>query len=108
MAAINPLTGKPWTVNTLLAALVRCNEIANDEATAHDMCSVWEDILDRIKEETGLPLEGRGREYGVTLSVSLNWQGKEPPSEDLMRTVVENLLLEHEQITYVYVNEIKA
>lgn len=66
-APINPKTGERWTVATLLDAIAEANEIANDAAEVHGLCSTWEDIMDDIVGATGLPFEGRGRTYYVTV-----------------------------------------
>lgn len=71
---LNPKTNKPWTVDTLLSALARANEIANAAANNHDLCEVWESIMDEIVEDTGLPFVGRPRQHYLSITLDISWE----------------------------------
>ena len=105
---INPRTGKPWTVPTLLAALRDANLIANEEAEHHGLCEVWEEIMEHIVKETGLPFQGRGREHCFNVSVTLTLRAQEKPDHDMVKQGVIDALGELEGATYVYVSEVTS
>jgi hypothetical protein len=47
------------TLTQLRDALKRANDIANEQANHHGMCSAWESIMEAIKDETGLAFQPR-------------------------------------------------
>jgi hypothetical protein len=47
------------TLVQLREALKRANDIANEQANHHGMCSAWESIMEDIQAETGLAFRPR-------------------------------------------------
>jgi hypothetical protein len=61
------------TLTQVRNALKRANQIANESANEHGMCSAWEDIMDSIRDETGLDFKPRRGDGTYTANVRIEF-----------------------------------
>lgn len=57
----------PTTVAQWRRAVERLNVIANEKAQENGLCPLWDEIIEEVAAETGLPLKPRERQTEVTL-----------------------------------------